>query len=348
MRQATFAVPGDLATPTGGYAYDRRVIDELRALGWRIDVIDIGTGFPQATAEQRAAALQLLTVAATDGALIIDGLAFGAMPQEAAALARTHRLLALVHHPLALETGLAPEQAAALRASERAALAQARGVIASSAFTARLIASDYDVAQSHINVAEPGTDRVEWADGSGSDIVHLLAVGALVPRKGYDTLVAALAMLSDLPWQLTVAGDTRRSPETVATLKAAIARANLAVRITLAGAMPDEALAAAYRSADAFVAPSHLEGYGMAVASAIAHGLPVVATRGGALVETVGDAGLLVPPGEPGALAGALRRVISEASVRQELRAAARAAARRLPTWRDTARQFAQALEAAA
>ncbi|HWM45365.1 MAG TPA: glycosyltransferase [Xanthobacteraceae bacterium] len=348
MRHATFAVPGDLATPTGGYAYDRRVIDELRALGWRIDVIDIGTGFPQPTAEQRAAALQRLAAAATDGALIIDGLAFGAMPQEAAALARTHRLIALVHHPLALETGLAPEQAAALRASERAALAQARRVIASSAFTARLIASDYGVAQARINVAEPGTDRVERAEGSGSDIVHVLAVGALVPRKGYDTLVAALARLSDLPWRLTLAGDMTRSVETVAKLKAAIAQANLAARITLAGALPDEALAAAYRSADVFVAPSHLEGYGMAVARAIAHGLPVVATRGGALVETIGDAGLLVAPGEPEALAGALRRVISEASVRQELRAAARAAAGRLPTWRDTARQFAQALEAAA
>ena len=110
-----FAVPGDLATPTGGYAYDRRMIAELRRIGWQVDVIDLGDGFPFPTAPQRGAAFVALSSVPDNGPIVIDGLAFGVLPKAAAALQTRHPLIALVHHPLALESGLTPEAAAALR-----------------------------------------------------------------------------------------------------------------------------------------------------------------------------------------------------------------------------------------
>jgi glycosyltransferase involved in cell wall biosynthesis len=347
VKHATFAVPGDLATPTGGYAYDRRAIDELRALGWSIDVLDIGAHFPHPTAAQRADAQQRLAAASPQSSLIVDGLAFGAMPDGAAALAQTHTLIALVHHPLAMEQGLSAEQAAVLRTSERAALAAARGVIATSAFTARILTADYGVPPDKITVAEPGTDRAEWATGSSSDTVHLLTVGSVVPRKGYDTLVAALAKVADLPWQLTIVGDTTRSREFTAQLERMIEQARLGQRIKFTGALDDGALAAAYRFADMFVLASRLEGYGMAAAEAISYGLPLVGTRGGALIDTIGETGLLVPPDDIAALADALRTAISDPDTRLRLRVASRSAAQRLPTWRNTAEKVVRAIEAA-
>ena len=198
VKEVVFAVPGDLATPTGGYAYDRRMIAELPALGWQPRVLALGDGFPRPTAAVRAAAGASFAALAAGSPIVIDGLAFGVLPEVAETLASTHRLVALVHHPLALESGLSAGDAGALRASERAALVCAHRVIATSAATARLLTADYGVPAKALAVVEPGTDRVAVAPRAGDGMVALLAVGSVVPRKGYDVLVAALARLGRL------------------------------------------------------------------------------------------------------------------------------------------------------
>jgi glycosyltransferase involved in cell wall biosynthesis len=346
----TFAVPGDLATPTGGYAYDRRMVAELGDLGWRIDLLDLGEGFPWPSEATRIAAQTQLLAVPAGRIIVVDGLALGVLPEAASQLAGRNPLLALVHHPLALERGLSVEQAGALRASELMALASVQGVVVTSAATARLVAADYGVPAERITVARPGSDPARQAlcshDGSRDGIVRLLSVGAVVPRKGFDVLNAALATLTDLPWQLTIAGDRTRDRNAAAQLDADIARHALGNRIAAPGAVSPQRLAALYAEADVFVLASHFEGYGMAYAEAIAHGLPVIGTDAGAIPDTVPpEAGLLVAPGDITALAQALRRVIGDADLRRRLAAAARAAAPQLPTWRHSAEIFARVLE---
>ena len=148
--------------------------------------------------------------------------------------------------------------------------------------------------------------QAQTSDG----VMRLLAVGAVVPRKGYDVLVAALATLTDLPWQLTIAGDRTRDRDTAAQLEADIARHGLGDRIAVLGAVSPQRLAELYADADLFVLASHFEGYGMAYAEAIAHGLPVIGTTAGAIPDTVPqDAGLLVAPDDVAAFAaGAAQR----------------------------------------
>ena len=341
-----FAVPGDLATPTGGYGYDRRMMAELGDLGWQIDHLDLGEGFPWPDEATRADARTRLSAVPAGRPIVIDGLALGVLPEAALRLAARNPLLALVHHPLALEWGLSAAQADALRRSERAALAAVKSVVVTSAATASLVVSDYGVPAERILVARPGSDPVPLAQGSHGDIVRLLSVGAVVPRKGFDVLIAALATLIDLPWRLTIAGDRTRDRHAAARLDTDIARYALGDRIAALGAVSPERLAALYAEADLFVLASRFEGYGMAYAEAIAHGLPVIGSTAGAIPDTVPpDAGLLVAPGDIEALAQALRRVIGDAALRRRLADAARAAAAQLPTWRQSAKIFAGALE---
>jgi glycosyltransferase involved in cell wall biosynthesis len=346
VRHLVFAVPGDIATPTGGYAYDRRMIAELTQLGWQIDLIDLGEGFPWPDQATRASARMRLLATPTGHSIVVDGLALGVLPEAAAEVAGRNPLTALVHHPLALEMGVSPGQAEALRASERAALSVVQRVIVTSAATARLIASDYGIPSERITVATPGSDPAPPVQGSRDGTVRLLSVGAVVPRKGYDILVAALATLTELPWRLTIAGDRTRDLRAVALVDAEIARHGLGDRIAALGAVSAKRLAALYAEADVFVLASHFEGYGMAYAEAVAHGLPVIGTTSGAIPETVPpDAGLLVPAGNVSAFASALRQVVGDDGLRDRMAGASRAAAMGLPTWRQSAEVFARALE---
>jgi glycosyltransferase involved in cell wall biosynthesis len=347
VKAVAFAVPGDLNTPTGGYTYDRRIVGELEVLGWQVEVLDIGDGFPRPTPEVRTIAGAQLMGLPVGQLIVIDGLAYAAMPEEAQSLRERYPLVALVHHPLALETGLGDAEAAALRKSERAALACARHVIVTSAATARLLIADYGVLAERLTVVQPGTDRAATHEPRRSDeTLTLLTVGAIVPRKGYDVLVEALARLKDHPWRLVIVGDNTRSPETAAGLDEDIARYGLSDRIEIAGPVSEKRLAELYAAADLFVLPSRFEGYGMAYTEAVARGVPVVGTNAGAIPDTVPPgAGILVPPDDVEALAATLRRLIDNEPEREQLAAGARAASTSFPTWRESAVLFASVLD---
>ncbi len=345
MTKVVFAIPGDITTETGGYAYDRHLLRLLPAFGVEISHMELPSGFPAPTGADLAETERRLAATPDGATLLIDGLAYGAMPADLIArLGR--RIVALVHHPLALETGLTPDRQSALQASETAALAYASRVIVTSPTTGRILESDYAVPAGRITVAEPGTDPASKATGTGSPI-QLLAVGAVSRRKGYEVLVEALHPLADLDWRLAIIGATDRDPAAVQSVRGAIDAAGLAHRITLAGKVVPATLARHYENADVFVMPSLFEGYGMVLAEAMAHGLPIVCTTGGAAAETVpDDAALKVAPGKIEPLGAALVRVISDRKLRKRLEAASWDAGRKLPTWTETARRaFAAIME---
>jgi glycosyltransferase involved in cell wall biosynthesis len=344
IRDLRFVVPGRLDTPTGGYGYDRRIIAGLRALGWTVTVHELDDSFPFPSASARTEAAAVLGSIANDTLAIVDGLAFGALPREAACAAERLRLVALVHHPLAAETGLDAQVAAQLEQSERRALESARHVVVTSEATARMVAG-YGVPRDRISVVTPGTDPAEQAHGSSEEPVHLLCVATLIPRKGHDVLFRALASLRDLSWRLTCVGSLHRHSQTAHQLRTLLEREQLVDRVLLAGERDGDALAMEYDGADVFVLPTLYEGYGMVVAEALARGLPVVATRTGAIAELVSeDAGVVVPPGDAEALAVALARVIGDRTFRKQLASGARRAGQRLPTWQRSSANMADLL----
>lgn len=345
-RSAVFAYPGDLETPTGGYAYDRRMIAELRAMGWRIETLPLGQGFPDPAPDTLMAAYRLLAACFPGQPIIVDGLALGVMPDIARHLRADQPLVAMLHHPLALETGLSDDRAAALRRSERTALQAARRVVTNSRTTARMLQADFGVAAARLTVALPGTEAAPFAPLRRSGTLQLLSIGTLVPRKGHDLLISALAGLRQLDWRLTIIGDDTRDAATAAALRAAIAAAGLGERVTLAGAVPQAALRDHFLAADIFVLASRYEGFGMVYSEAVAHGLPVLGTRAGAIPEALpAEAGWLVEPDDAAALQSALARLLTEPETRLGLARQARQAAAHLPRWRDSAAIFAGALE---
>jgi glycosyltransferase involved in cell wall biosynthesis len=292
----------DPARPSGGNVYDRHVCDGLAAIGWSVHEHAVPERIP-------------------DGAVVlVDGLV--ASP-ALAAHARRVRLVVLVHMPLGTR-------------EEGHVLSAAAAVITTSAWSRRQLLERHALPAGRVHVAEPGADPAELATGTASG-GHLLCVAAVIPGKGHDVLVDALATLRDLSWHCVCVGSLMRDP-------AFAERVRRRGPADFPGPRSGADLDRAYAAADLLVLPSRGEAYGMVVTEALARGLPVVASDVGGVPEALGGGGLLVPPGDPGALAAALRAWLGDAALRARLRAAARERRESLPRWETTASVIAGVL----
>lgn len=341
-----FVVPAPFATISGGYAYDRRMVEGLRAAGHAVEVVELTGRHPLPDDTARAAAGEMWDGLPRDARPVIDGLALPAFRARTGALAE-RGAIGLIHHPTALETGQADRDRAFLRDAEQFLMPRLARVIVTSETTRTCLAADFGVARARIRVVAPGIDDPPRCMGSGGPACQILSVGTLVPRKGHDVLLRALSRLLDLDWRLTVVGSPERDRGHARMLFALAGELGIASRVTFAGEVGDAALEALWQGSDLFALATHWEGYGMAVAEALKRGLPVAVSDGGATASLLPvGAGTISPPGDPEHLCAALRRVISSPALRRHMAEAAFEAGRALPSWRAQAQAFAGALAA--
>lgn len=341
-----FLVPGALAQRTGGYLYDARMVRGLRERGWRVEVGELPGTFPGPDATAEAALDRALDGFPAHATVVIDGLAGGAFPEIVARHAGRLRLIYLLHHPLGHETGQDARRSAWLLDRERAALEHAAGIIVTSGYT-RSVLADWGIAHTRVHCVPPGVGPAESAEGPPiGEPPMLLTVGAMVPRKGQDILVEALQGLRDREWQAVLASDRSRDPGFARQVVARIVAAGLDDRIRLLGECTGAELERLYHRASLFVLPSWYEGFGMAFSEAMAHGLPVIGTTGGAIPFTVpAEAGWRVAPGDADALAEAIADALDDPERRWARGRAARAHARALADWEGAIDGFARALK---
>lgn len=307
MRRVRAVVPAGLDDPhrpSGGNAYDRRVLDGLARRGWVVRETDTFDGV-------------------RDGALVLaDGMLVADDPAGALDVAERCRLVVLAH----MDWG-----------REHHVLHEAHAVVT----TSRHTRAKFGLPDERVHVVRPGVDPAPLAAGTG-----LLAVGAVVPGKGHDVLMHALARLDDLPWSCTVVGALDVDPGFVAGLPRH-------ERVTFTGPLRGRALDRAYAAAGLLVLPSRHEAYGMVVTEALARGIPVIASDVGGVREALGTTsggypGLLVPPDDDAALAEALRLWLTDPVLRARLRRWAADRRTRLAGWSSTVAGVADVLASVA
>lgn len=331
------AVPGDLMTLTGGYLYDRRLLATLASLGRDVRHIALPGTFPDPSPADQHSAAALLGAVPGDCPIIIDGLAFGVLDHGILSAVKAP-VIALIHHPLAEESGLDRARREALYRSERDNLRLAAQVLVTSPHTARLLTSRYEVPSARITVARPGVDPPS-GEAAAADPPLVLAVGIQVPRKGHDLLLRALAQITDRPWQASIVG-AARDAQHAGELRRLAATPALAHRVRLTGCVDADELARLYRQASIFALATRYEGHGIVFDEAMVYGLPIVTCAVGAVPDTVAPgAGLLVPAEDCDAFAAALARLLDDAALRARLAAASTRAGSALPAWDDTARR---------
>lgn len=340
MTPLHFVVPGDPETRTGGYIYNKRIAAELVARGWRADVTGLDGRFPEADDTALRSTDACLSSFGGGSLVVMDGLALSAVPDVVQAHAGRLNLVGLIHLALCDETGLSVEQQRLYRDRELAALAQIDRIIVTSNFMVRRL-GDLGVDRAKIRVARPGTDPAPLAAGSGGPGTHMVSVATVTPRKRHDVLLHALAGLGEHDWILTCAGDCERDLVWASEVFALVEQLGISDRVSFAGVKAGADLAACYDAADLFVLASEFESFGMVFTEALARGLPIVATTGGAIPETIPEAACeLVPPGDVSAMKTALSGVLNGDGRLETLKAGAVAAREDLEDWADSAAVF--------
>jgi glycosyltransferase involved in cell wall biosynthesis len=326
----------DPTRPSGGNTYDCRVRDGLLAAGRAVHVHEV-------SGPNRALAQALARI--PDGSVVlVDGLVASPAPEVLVPESRRLRLVALVHMPLGQTE---PDE------RERAVLDAVAAAVTTSVWTRRTLLELYSLPGHRVHVAEPGVEAADLATGTATG-GSLLSVAAIIPGKGHDVLLAALAGLERLRWECLCVGTLERDAAFVAGLRRRASDTGLDGRMRFIGPQADEELARSYKTADLLVLPSRSETYGMVVTEALARGLPVVAADVGGVTEALGHGadgtrpGFLVPPDDPVALGGALRAWLEDRELRRRLRRAARERRESLAGWSETTAAVADVLARAA
>ena len=341
---ASLIVPGPFDTVSGGYGYDREIVARLRGLGHAVDVVELTGSFPLVDDFARDSACAAWDRLPEDTKPVIDGLALPAFQGLEDALS-ARGSVGLIHHPVSLETGLSEAQRAALDAVERRLFARLTRLLVTSDTTAETLTARFHIPGDRVRTVVPGTDDAPRCPGSDGPTCEILSIGTLIPRKGHDVLLRALARLFDLDWHLTIVGAPDRDRPHAHGLLALADELNIAHRVHFAGELVGDALEAAWRAADLFALATHYEGYGMAIAEALKRGLPVVVTAGGAAGALITpESGCVCPVGDRDQVSKSLRRLIFGGELRREMAEHAWQVGQTLPSWEKQAALFLAAL----
>ncbi|HEY0775735.1 MAG TPA: glycosyltransferase family 4 protein [Nocardioidaceae bacterium] len=337
----------DPERPSGGNVYDRRLCDELTAIGWSVKEHPVRGSWPTPGPADRVALGEVLAGIPDGAVMLVDGLVASTVPEVLVPEARRLRLVVLVHMPLG--HGPPGPESAAERTREGAVLAAAVAVVTTSTWTRGRLLDWHSLRPDRVHVAQPGADPADLAPGTPGG-GELLCVAAVTPHKGHDVLLEALGMIRHLPWRCTWVGSLDRERGFVERLRGQVRALGISDRVCTTGTLTGAALETAYAEADVLVLASRGETYCMVVTEALARGLPVVASAVGGLPEALGRGpegsrpGLLVPPGDPVALAEALRAWLGDADLRRRLRHAAEQRRATLSGWSSTADQISRVI----
>ncbi len=337
---------GSLDTLSGGYLYDRKLVEHLRSRGDRVEIFALPwRDYGRHLLDNLDSALLRRILAADLDVLIQDELNHPSLIRLNSRLKALSPLpvVALVHH-LRCSEARPRWQNALYAAIERRYLHGVDAFIFNSHTTRRSV-EDLTRARPCV-VAHPGADRLGRADGAHvarrahlPAPLRLLFLGNVIERKALHTLIEAMALPDAADWVLDVVGGLSVEPHTVAACRALIEKRRLGPRVTFHGALLDDALTPFLQRSHALAVPSTWEGFGIVYMEAAAFGLPAIAGSAGAAGEVVADgiSGHLVAPHDAAAIA---RHLHAWAQDRAALAQMAQAALTRFdahPTWAQTA-----------
>jgi glycosyltransferase involved in cell wall biosynthesis len=345
---------GSLETLSGGYLYDRMLVEYLRNRGDTVEVISLPS---RNYAAHLADNLRFRLPAGLD--LVVEdelnhASLLGANRRlHAAAPGGGYPVVSLVHHLRSSEQRPA-WQNLLYRQIERRYLQSVDGFIFNSQTTRDVVHALTGEGKPHV-VAYPPTDRL--GDGLPAELVRsragepaplrIVFLGSLIPRKGLHTLLDALRQLQPGLWTLDVVGPLTADPAYAGVMQEKVEVSGLTASVNFRGPLESEALSEQLAHSQVLAVPSSYEGFGIVYLEGMAFGLPAIGSLTGAAAEIITDGadGYLVPPDDPAILAARLSTLASDRPLLERLSLNALARYRRQPKWEQTAARVRDFLE---
>lgn len=333
---------------TGGYDFNLRAAATLESRGHTVDRIHHGTVPPRARGARLAGSWEVLRrvlLFRPDVLVVARSYTFMIPLRIVLAFSRLP-VLYLVHHLEWMDNPGSPSTFR--RAVVKWLLGGADMIWCNSRATLSGL-SEMGIRPERLRVIPPGFSRFDPAVSARSSGARpvLLCVGALTERKGQETVLRACSLLGKRDFSLVLAGSATEEPGYARRVAEAAGAPPLAGKVSITGHLAKEEICRLMAGADLLVHAAPWEAYGIALAEAMWAGLPVIASRGGAVPELVtsGVEGFLYEPGDFRELADRISLLLDNSDLRARMGAAARSRAEELYTWERTCEEFADLVE---
>jgi len=329
---------GSLDTLSGGYLYDRKLVEYLRSHGDSVEIISLPwRNYSAHLADNFRFRLPENVDVLIQDELNHPSLIFANLGKH------PYPVISLVHHLRCSE--LRPKwQNTFYRVIEKKYLQSVDGFIFNSRTTERVVNSLLENRKADI-VAYPPTDRFgepiseeEIKSRAQTDPLRILFLGNVIERKGLHTLLKAVSS-QRLAFRVDVIGSLASEPAYAKQMQEFIAHNNLSSSVSLHGPLDKQPLSAKLKQAHVLVVPSSYEGFGIVYLEGMCFGLPAIGTTAGAANEVIddGQTGFLIEPDASKSLAAHLTSLAEDRGLLTRLSVTARKRYLRQPSWEKTA-----------
>ena len=342
---------GNLETLTGGWIYDRFLVEHLREQGHTVDVISCKRhNYVRNLADNFSRRLFQRLVNHEYQLLLEDELNHPSLVYLNHRIKRSRNCpVVTIVHQVSGRQPMSRFRQLFYRTIERRYFQSVDGFIVNSKTTRTNVAALIDHRRPLL-VAYPGGDRLGYLSSDATieskcrqaGPLKLIFVGNLTPNKGVLPLITGLARLPQESWRLSMVGSLTMDRTYVQKVKALIARLGLEEQIDLTGPLDGRDLVNSFSHSQVFVLPFSYEGFGIAGLEAMAWGLPVVGSSEGALTEFVKDGinGMLVTPGDITTFAHRINHLHANRNLLARYGKAALKTFRNRPGWQDSLRKI--------
>lgn len=340
--------PGHLWQPghlSGGYLYDRRLVETLERAGDTVRVIGIPwRNYGRHLTDGFSRGLRRELKAADVDVMLRDELNHPSLWRVNGAVRGRWPIVSIVHH-LRISEKRAGWKNRAYAVIERPYLRSVDGFVFNSETTRRAVHDQIETEKPNV-VAYPAGDRfdasmtekdiTERANADGP--LRILFLGNVIERKQLHVLLEAMTLVGNVPIQLAVVGGLNAEPGYAARIRQQAEQLGVADRVTFHGPVCDDALREYFEASHVLAVPSSYEGFGIVYLEGMAFGMPAIATDSGAAHEIITNRrdGFLVPVGSALELSIRLRDLATDRQRLARMGAQALKRFSRHPTWEQS------------